>query len=265
MTKPSDQILPLLHFLTGELDELSGATPGAVLAVAKRAGFDRAPLAARIRDSVITSYREKSEPVELRDQLTMFGVDALNELAGANMSRLNLKGANLAGANLRATDLSQTNLRGANLHNVDLREAILAQASLGGAILSEAQLDQADLRGADFSQAIIVGASFSGATITAARGLPASINNAVLVTPEVRDLLRHIREAAPARDRDVINEAAEQILIGEWTMAEQTLDAILRADPEDSDLRQHAQILRALLSALKDDLRDAQTRLSGLE
>jgi uncharacterized protein YjbI with pentapeptide repeats len=250
MTKPSDQILPLLHFLTGELDELSGATPGAVRAVAKRAGFDRAPLAARIRDSVITSYREKGEPVELRDQLTIFGVDALNELAGANMSRLNLKGANL---------------RGANLHSVDLREAILAQASLGGAILSEAQLDQADLRGADFSQAIIVGASFSGATITAARGLPTSINNAVLVTPEIRDLLRHLREAALSRDGDVINDAAEQILIGEWAMAEQTLDAILRTAPEDSELRQHAQILRALLSALKDDLRDAQTRLSGLE
>lgn len=264
MTKPSDQILPLLHFLTGELDELSGAAPGAVRAVAKRAGFDRAPLAARIRDSVITSYREKSEPVELRDQLTVFGVDALNELAGSDMSRLNLKGANLAGANLRATDLSNTNLRGANLHNVDLREAVLVEASLGGAILTHAQLDQADLRGADFSQAIIVGTSFSGATIVQSRGLPPSISNAVLVTPEVRDLLRHLRETALANDR-VITEAAEQILIGEWADAERMLDTILRTNAADSDLTQHAQILRALLSALNDDLADAQARLSGLE
>ncbi|MCX6046665.1 MAG: pentapeptide repeat-containing protein [Chloroflexi bacterium] len=60
------------------------------------------------------------------------------ELAGTDLSYLNLQGTNLRGANLR-----QTNLHRADLTNVNLHDADLSGADLTGARVSERQLAQA--------------------------------------------------------------------------------------------------------------------------
>jgi uncharacterized protein YjbI with pentapeptide repeats len=69
-------------------------------------------------------------------------------LAGIDLSNLDLSGANLAGC-----DLSGANLRNANLHRADLSDCRLCKADLRGADLSRANLSGADLIGARLRRA----------------------------------------------------------------------------------------------------------------
>jgi len=92
------------------------------------------------------------------------------DLAGADLSELNLAGANLAKADLSGTRLSGANLSGANLaraklFRADLSLADLSRASLFKANLSQADLAGANLNGADLSGAFLVKANLSGASL----------------------------------------------------------------------------------------------------
>jgi uncharacterized protein YjbI with pentapeptide repeats len=71
-------------------------------------------------------------------------------LAGVDLSRINLQGAILVDADLDDCCLDGANLRnadlaGAELNNAELRSADLTETNLSGAILSGAQLERADL------------------------------------------------------------------------------------------------------------------------
>jgi hypothetical protein len=83
------------------------------------------------------------------------GETPLVSLAGADLSRLNLRGVNLS-----EFDLSNANLSGANLYEADLTDADLSGADLSNANLSDAVLTGCDLRGARLD-----GADLSGANI----------------------------------------------------------------------------------------------------
>lgn len=83
------------------------------------------------------------------------------DLAGAKLSKANLKEANLSETDLRWADLTSANLEGANLNRADLRRAILSRtnfkrASLSEANLSETYLCRADLSEADLKKAIFI-------------------------------------------------------------------------------------------------------------
>ena len=77
------------------------------------------------------------------------------DLAGATMTRLDLRGANLEGANLA----------GAKLFLADLSDANLKNANLQGASLGGADLAGADLRGANLTGAVLEGAFLETAKI----------------------------------------------------------------------------------------------------
>jgi hypothetical protein len=83
------------------------------------------------------------------------------DLAGAKLSKTNLKGANLSETDLRWADLTSANLEAANLNRADLRRAILSRtnfklANLSEANLSETYLCRADLSEADLKKAIFI-------------------------------------------------------------------------------------------------------------
>lgn len=75
------------------------------------------------------------------------------DLAGAKLSKANLKGANLSETDLRWADLTAANLRTANLNRADLRRAILSRTNFNLANLSEANLSETYLCGANLSKA----------------------------------------------------------------------------------------------------------------
>jgi len=97
----------------------------------------------------------------------------LPDLAGADLSELNLAGANLAKADLSGAHLSGANLSGAVLSRAKFFRADLSQADLSRATMFKANLSQADLSGAnlnaaDLSGAILVRANLSGASLNGA-------------------------------------------------------------------------------------------------
>jgi uncharacterized protein YjbI with pentapeptide repeats len=97
----------------------------------------------------------------------------LPDLAGADLTELNLAGANFAKADLSGARLSGANLSGANLTRAKLFRADLSQADLSRATLFKANLSQADLaganlNGADLSGAFLIRANLSGASLTGA-------------------------------------------------------------------------------------------------
>lgn len=61
-----------------------------------------------------------------------------DNLAGADLSYLNLSGSNLTNANLRGANLRRCDLTGVTLRGADLREA-----DLTAALVTQAQLDEA--------------------------------------------------------------------------------------------------------------------------
>lgn len=87
-------------------------------------------------------------------------VDKEPDLAGSNLSKIDLKGANLSETDLRWADLTWANLGGANLNRADLRRANLSGAIFNMANLSEANLSETYLSGADLSEADLKRAIF---------------------------------------------------------------------------------------------------------
>jgi hypothetical protein len=79
-----------------------------------------------------------------------------------------LAGANLSGLDLEQLDFTNANLRGANLQNADLTQATLDGANLTGADLAGATLDQASARGTDFSHADMSSVSLIQTDLTGA-------------------------------------------------------------------------------------------------
>jgi putative membrane protein len=77
------------------------------------------------------------------------GLDIKKDLAGANLSRFDLRNADLRNADLRNADLRGTDLRDADLRNANLRGADLRNANRRGA-----NLRGADLRGAKLNPSI---------------------------------------------------------------------------------------------------------------
>ena len=75
-------------------------------------------------------------------------------------------------ADLRGADLPRADLRGANLYGANLSEADLSRANLYGANLSEADLYGANLSEADLSRADLRGANLYGANLSRARNVP---------------------------------------------------------------------------------------------
>ncbi|MBN2264539.1 MAG: pentapeptide repeat-containing protein [Candidatus Aminicenantes bacterium] len=107
------------------------------------------------------------------------------DLAGADLSEINLTGANLARADLTGTCLAGANLAGANFSRAKLFRADLSQADLSRATLVKANLSQADLaganlNGADLSGAFLVRANLSGAGLIGACLKGASLGQASL-------------------------------------------------------------------------------------
>lgn len=82
------------------------------------------------------------------------------DLAGSNLSKIDLKDANLSETDLRWADLAWANLSGANLNRADLRRANLSRTIFNMANLSEANLSETYLSGADFSEANLKRAFF---------------------------------------------------------------------------------------------------------
>ena len=96
-------------------------------------------------------------------------------LSGANLTKTNLIGAKLQQANLIKTNLSEANLSVANLTATNLTEANLMQANL-----NYANLNVADLSGANLNNAQTYNANFSGANLEKANMKGANMNGANL-------------------------------------------------------------------------------------
>jgi len=82
------------------------------------------------------------------------------DLAGANLSKIDLNEANLRETDLRWADLSSSNLSSAFLNRADLRRANLTQTIFKKANLSEANLSETYLSGADLCEADLKRAFF---------------------------------------------------------------------------------------------------------
>jgi len=82
------------------------------------------------------------------------------DLAGAKLSKTDLRDANFRETDLRWADLTRTNLSSAFLNRADLRRANLSQAIFKMANLSEANLSETYLSGADLSEADLKKAFF---------------------------------------------------------------------------------------------------------
>lgn len=93
---------------------------------------------------------------------------AVDSLAGANLSHLNLHRALLDDQVLRRADLSESDLRSAWLERSDLAEANLTRAKLPACNASRASFAHANLTGAFMRSGIYEGADFAGANFTGA-------------------------------------------------------------------------------------------------
>jgi uncharacterized protein YjbI with pentapeptide repeats/beta-lactamase regulating signal transducer with metallopeptidase domain len=83
-------------------------------------------------------------------------------LAGANLSNLDLHGIKIAGANFQDANLRGVNLSGAQLDGSCFQNANLHGANLRNASFSGASFDGADLSGADTTGAIFTGVDLRG-------------------------------------------------------------------------------------------------------
>jgi len=92
------------------------------------------------------------------------------DLSGANLSRTNLTDANMKNANLSSTNLKEarfdnTRLQRANLHKADMRWTTLIGTKFTTANLSEANFLEADISNVYFTSANLRGTNFTGATM----------------------------------------------------------------------------------------------------
>jgi len=113
--------------------------------------------------------------------------DARLDLAGADLSMINLLVVNLSGAiltgadltlaNLVAADLSGAVLTGANLTQANLFVASLGGSDLRGAVLTRSNLTLADLTGARLAQAHLRATTLGGCDLSQVSGLPAVVHD----------------------------------------------------------------------------------------
>jgi hypothetical protein len=113
--------------------------------------------------------RSRLTPLEL--QRVRAGLN--KDLAGCDLSQLDLRAERLAGvdltyANLRKTRLESADLSGTRLYLAVLSQADLREANLSGADLRGADLQGADLRGANLSNANLRGTNLLGADLQGA-------------------------------------------------------------------------------------------------
>ena len=108
---------------------------------------------------------------ESRDQLVARLKEDRN-LAGADMSNLDLTGIRLMGLSLK----------GADLHNSDLTQATLAGADLSGVNLENAQLNDVRIAGANMQSA-----NLRGAQMTAAKMVGVNLHEADLAGADISE------------------------------------------------------------------------------
>jgi hypothetical protein len=125
--------------------------------------------------------RSRLTPLEL--QRVRAGLN--KDLAGCDLSQLDLHaeclaGADLTYANLHQTRLESADLSGTRLYLAVLTQADLRQANLSGADLRGANLQGADLRGADLRDANLRGTNLLGADLQGANLDNADLTGATL-------------------------------------------------------------------------------------
>jgi uncharacterized protein YjbI with pentapeptide repeats len=113
-------------------------------------------------------------------------------LGMANLSSTDLSGALLGWANLHSANLRSANLYAANLDQADLRKAILTEADLSTATLHSANLTgtnlyEADLGGAELFAANLTIANLRNADLSEARLSGANLSGAYLREADLRD------------------------------------------------------------------------------
>ena len=115
-------------------------------------------------------------------------------LAGANLSKVDLRRARLGRAFLRSANLSEAYLLGADLSQADLKyahlcKAILREANLSGADLSHANLSEAYLSEANLSHAILANVQLDRTLLTGACIENWQIDNPVLLDRVICDYI----------------------------------------------------------------------------
>lgn len=89
-----------------------------------------------------------------------------SNLAGSNLTAVDLSNGFLVGAGLQGSNLSQTLLQGAFLDGVDLSGSNLTDADLAGPFLVAANLSAANLSDADLADAFLNRADLTGTNLT---------------------------------------------------------------------------------------------------
>lgn len=111
------------------------------------------------------------------------------DLAGAELSQVDLRGVHLSSANLHHADLSGARLDKAQLLDADLTYARLLGSGLHGAQLQAAIFNSADLRGADFSDSDLRRADLRASMLTNANLRRADLREANLMSATLRSTL----------------------------------------------------------------------------
>jgi uncharacterized protein YjbI with pentapeptide repeats len=127
---------------------------------------------ALIKQGVATWNAWRQENPEVRANLFRADLEGMY-LAGANLSKVDLRRARLGRAFLRSANLSEAYLLGADLSQADLHQALLCKAilrdaNLTGADLSHANLTEAYLSEANLSHAILVDVQLDRTLLTGA-------------------------------------------------------------------------------------------------
>ncbi len=126
------------------------------------------------------------------------------ELAGCDMSDLDLRGAWLATANLSAARFERSDLSHADLGHAQLAQAVLAHATMSGINLRSADLRGADVRfvqadGATLTEVTVVESSWVGASLRGVNAANANFGAADFRAATLSDLVAPRSEWGGAR------------------------------------------------------------------
>lgn len=146
-------------------------------------------------------------PIEYDDLLPPRDLAGVNlsgvDLTGAYLYPVDLSNANLSGADLREAKLMDANLQGVDLSRADLRDSILESANLRAANLYMARLEratlassdlrEANLRRAKLRKAVLVATDLRGADLKKAHFDRTWLNEADLRNTSLQDVeLRNV-------------------------------------------------------------------------
>jgi uncharacterized protein YjbI with pentapeptide repeats len=126
------------------------------------------------------------------------------DLRGADLCRANLREADLRGADLRGADLRRANLREADLNGADLGKAQLYRANLNRARLADANLTEADLYRVFLTRADLRGANLRGADLRLSVLVATKLDGAHLTGARVYGISAWGLEGVPADQADLI-------------------------------------------------------------